>query len=73
LAEWTADTFIQAMRTGKHMGVGRPILPPMPWQDFAKMTDDDLRAVFAYLKSIPPVSNVVPQPIPPPSAGSPAG
>jgi len=71
LAEWTADTFIQAMRTGKHAGTGRPILPPMPWQEYAKMTDDDLRAIFAYLKSIPPISNVVPQPIPPPSADSP--
>jgi hypothetical protein len=30
LVSWTPENFIQAMRTGKHAGVGRPILPPMP-------------------------------------------
>jgi mono/diheme cytochrome c family protein len=68
LGGWTEDNFIQAMRTGKHAGSGRPILPPMPWMNFARMTDDDLRAVFAYLKSLPPVSNAVPAPIPPGAA-----
>ncbi len=70
LGNWTPENFIQAMRTGKHTGVGRPILPPMPWMVIAKMTDEDLRAVFAYLKSLPPVSNAVPAPLPP--AGAPA-
>ena len=62
---WTEEMFIKAIRTGKHMGMSRPILPPMPWQDFAAMTDDDLKAVFAYLRSIPPIVNVVPLPIAP--------
>ncbi len=66
---WTADQFIKTMRTGKHWGEGRPILPPMPWQDFAKMTDGDLRAVFAYLQTLKPISNAVPPPAPP--AGGP--
>jgi len=61
----TADQFIKAMRTGKHLGVGRPILPPMPWFDLAVLNEGDLRAVFAYLKSIKPIKNQVPQPIPP--------
>lgn len=65
LAGWTPETFIQSMRTGKHAGVGRPILPPMPWPNYARMTDDDLRAMFAYLKSLPPISNAVPPPMPP--------
>ncbi|KAF0190447.1 MAG: putative lipoprotein [Gammaproteobacteria bacterium] len=65
LGSWTPEIFIQAMRTGKHAGTGRDILPPMPWMDFALMTDEDLRAVFAYLKSLPPISNVVPAPVPP--------
>jgi mono/diheme cytochrome c family protein len=70
LGSWTPETFVQAMRTGKHAGVGRPILPPMPWMDLAMMTDDDLRAIFTYLKSLHPVSNAVPAPVPP--AGGPA-
>jgi mono/diheme cytochrome c family protein len=68
LGGWTPETFIQAMRTGKHVGVGRPILPPMPWQAMGRMSDEDLRAMFAYLKSLQPVHNEVPAPTPPVSA-----
>ena len=61
---WTEDMFINAMRTGKHMGISRPILPPMPWQSLAAMPDADLQALFAYLRSITPIVNLVPLPIP---------
>jgi mono/diheme cytochrome c family protein len=60
LGTWTDQVFIKAMRTGKHMGIGRPIMPPMPWQDFAKLTDEDLKSIFAYLQTLPPVRNKVP-------------
>jgi mono/diheme cytochrome c family protein len=65
LKAWTAQAFIATMRTGKHMGTGRPILPPMPWQNLSRATDDDLRAMFAYLRTITPIRNRVPLPIPP--------
>lgn len=65
LGSWTEDVFIRAMRTGKHMGAGRDILPPMPWFGLAGLTDDDLKAIFAFLRSIKPVENVVPAPITP--------
>ncbi len=65
---WTEDMFFKAMRTGKHMGTSRPIQPPMPWQWIGKATDEDLRAIFAYLKSIPPISNHVPDYEPPAGA-----
>lgn len=65
LGTWTEAQFVQAIRTGRHMGVGRPILPPMPIAAISNMTDDDLRAVFAYLRSIPAVRNRVPDPVPP--------
>jgi mono/diheme cytochrome c family protein len=70
LGTWTAEQFIAALRTGRHQGKGRPILPPMPWSQINKMTDDDLRAVFAYLQSIPPVRNRVPEPIDPIESGT---
>jgi Cytochrome c len=60
LGQWTEEMFVSAMKTGKHAGVGRPILPPMPWTAYKEMTDDDLKAVFAYLKSIKPVKNTAP-------------
>ena len=67
------NVFTMAMRNGKHFGVGRPLLPPMPWMNVAKMSDADLKAVYAYLRSIPPIKNQVPEPViagPPPGAGS---
>lgn len=71
IGNWTEQNFIQAMRTGKHMGQGRPIMPPMPWQNVAAMTDEDIKAVFAYLKSVPAIKNQVPEWAPP--AGGPPG
>jgi mono/diheme cytochrome c family protein len=59
---WTEDIFIEAMRTGKHMGSGRPILPPMPWFNLRELSSEDLGAIFAYLKSLPPIKNQVPTP-----------
>jgi hypothetical protein len=56
------------MRTGKHMGASRTILPPMPWPWYGKMRDEELKAIFAYLKSIPPIQNRVPDPQPPAGA-----
>ena len=57
---WTEDIFMKTIRTGRHWGVARPILPPMPWFNYRQMTDEDLRSVYAYLRSIPAVSNKVP-------------
>jgi len=68
LGVWTEEMFTQALRTGKHMGVGRPIFPPMPWHAYSHMTDEDLRAMYAYLKTIPPIRNQAPQYIPGPAA-----
>lgn len=66
LGRWTAEQFILALRTGRHEGKGRPILPPMPYQYVSSLTDDDLRAVFAYLRSLTPIHNTVPAPVDPP-------
>jgi mono/diheme cytochrome c family protein len=65
LRDYTVDQFIQMMRTGRKQGQGRPILPPMPWPAYGKMTDDDLKAVYAYLRQVAPVANKVPDPLPP--------
>lgn len=65
IGTWQADMFINALKTGKHLGAGRPILPPMPWQVIGQLPEEDLKAMFAYFKSLPPVKNKVPAPIPP--------
>jgi cytochrome c553 len=67
IGTWQPEMFINAMKTGKHLGVseGRPILPPMPWQNLSHLSEEDLKCLFAYLKSLPAVNNKVPDPIPP--------
>ena len=66
LGTWTAEMFIATMKTGRHEGKGRPLLPPMPYPVVASLTDEDIRSLFAYLQSLPPVRNRVPAPIDPP-------
>jgi hypothetical protein len=65
MGAWTEEMFVKTMRTGKHMSAGRNLLPPMPWQSISKLTDDDLKAIHAYLRTIPAVKNHVPLPVPP--------
>jgi len=65
LGGWTWAQFRDSMRNGKHLGNGRDLLPPMPWMSVAGLADADLRALFAYLRSLKPVENRVPAPIPP--------
>jgi len=70
LGKWTQRNFTDAIRTGRHMGRGRPILPPMPIRMYKNFTDADLEAIFAYLQSIPAVKNHVPEPLPPVAAAN---
>lgn len=64
IGNWSEEQFFKAIREGKSKGLDgtRPLLPPMPWQNFRNLTDDDLRSIFTYLKSTRPVDNVVPAP-----------
>jgi mono/diheme cytochrome c family protein len=68
LGIWTEEMFVAALRTGKHMGVSRPIMPPMPWQALRNASDDDLKAIYAYLRTIKPIANHVPDYQPPAAA-----
>ncbi|WP_205960603.1 c-type cytochrome [Ramlibacter rhizophilus] len=69
LGRWSERDFMMAIRTGKHQGRGRDILPPMPIPVYKNYTDDDLKAVFAFLRTIPPVRNRVPEPWAPGAQG----
>ena len=68
LGKWTQRNFTETIRTGRHMGRGRVILPPMPIPMYKHFTDADLEAIFAYLQSIPAIANRVPDPLPPAEA-----
>lgn len=64
---WPYENFKRALTQGKFKGIegSRNLLPPMPWQNYSNLTDEDVRAIFAYLKSINPVQNIVPAAISP--------
>jgi mono/diheme cytochrome c family protein len=65
LGKWTLRNFVETIRTGKHQGRGRPVLPPMPILVYNNFTDEDLEAIFSYLQTIPAIKNQVPEPVPP--------
>lgn len=72
IGKWKPEEFVKTMKTGKHLGTGRDVLPPMPWQTLSRLSDEDLLAIFAYLQSTKPVQNQVPVPSinPPPVAAA---
>ncbi|HTM93455.1 MAG TPA: hypothetical protein VL095_13625 [Flavisolibacter sp.] len=72
IGNWTEGQFIYAIRNGKSKGMenSRTLLPPMPWQMYRNFSDNELKAIFAYLKSTKPIRNIVPAPKPPVTAGT---
>lgn len=67
IGTWSEEQFKKALTEGKFKGLegARMLLPPMPWFNLTELKDEDVSAIFAYLKSIKPVKNVVPAPVPP--------
>jgi hypothetical protein len=70
LGDWTLRNFTDTIRTGRHMGKGRPVLPPMPIPVYNNFSDADLESIYRYLRTIPPVKNRVPEPWDPVSASA---
>lgn len=64
IGKWTEDQIVNALRTGVRPD-GSVLLPPMPWPNFATLTDADAYAIAAFLKSLPPVRHMAPKQVPP--------
>ncbi len=69
IGTWTFEQFEKAMREGKYKGMdnSRPIMPPMPWESFRMLEENDLKSIYEFLKTTKPIENVVPAYIPPPA------
>lgn len=67
---WTEEQFKTALHEGYSKGIktNRKLLPPMPVEATKHFTDKELKAMFAYLRTVKPIKNVVPQPWPPTGA-----
>ena len=64
LGDWSEEQIVAALQTGVRPD-GRHLAPIMPWHAFANFTTEDVAAIAAFLKSLPPVSNKVPDPVGP--------
>jgi mono/diheme cytochrome c family protein len=64
LGYYKEHEIILALKSGKRLD-GKPMLPPMPWQSIATLSDADMHALVAYLQSLPPVAHQVPDALPP--------
>ena len=69
LGYYKEHEIILALKSGKRLD-GKPMLPPMPWQNFASLSDADMHALVAYLQNLPPVAHQVPDALPPGQAPS---
>jgi mono/diheme cytochrome c family protein len=66
IGNWTEENFMRALKEGKYKGLegSRTLLPPMPWENFTTINDEDIKAIFAYLQKVKPVNNLIPFPVP---------
>ena len=60
IGRWSRSDFIRAIRTGVTPD-GYELHSFMPWRQFRRMTDDDLNAIWSYLRTLAPVRNEVPR------------
>ncbi len=67
IASWSEHDIVTALRTGVRRD-GSVLLPPMPWPNYATMSDADAYAIAAFLKSLPPVRHEAPKRVPPGTA-----
>ena len=65
LGSWTDDQIKTFVTKGIRRNGTRMIPFPMPWPAFASLKEDDLNAIVAFLRTIPPVSNRIPDPASP--------
>jgi hypothetical protein len=69
LGSWTEEMFVQRFKMYGENYVPEKLGPNdfqtiMPWMMYAGMNEDDLKAIFAYLKSLPPTDNKIEKFIP---------
>jgi mono/diheme cytochrome c family protein len=64
LGDWTDAQIVAAIQKGQRPD-GRMLAPIMPWHAFANFTKQDVDAIVAFLRSLPPVANKVPGPFGP--------
>lgn len=60
IGRWSEEDFLRTLRTGVNPQ-GDSLHPFMPWQQYQRMTEEDLRAIYRYLRTLPPIRHRVPE------------
>jgi mono/diheme cytochrome c family protein len=60
IGDWTDGEIFRAITTGVRRS-GKPIFPVMPYSNYGKLDREDIESVIAYLRSLPPIENKVPE------------
>lgn len=60
IGRWSEEEFLRTLRTGVNPR-GDTLHPFMPWREYRRMRDDDLRAIYRYLRTLPAISHDVPE------------
>jgi mono/diheme cytochrome c family protein len=65
IGSWTEDQFVQTFKHGIRPDGTKYVISPMEWNIYANMKEDDVRAMYRYLRTVKPISNRAPANIPP--------
>ncbi|HEX8451613.1 MAG TPA: c-type cytochrome [Longimicrobium sp.] len=60
IGRWSEGDFVRTLRTGVDPA-GARLHPFMPWREYRRMSDDELAALYRYLRTLPPIRNPVPR------------
>jgi len=64
IGKLSEKNFVSILNIGIHSNMNRKLMEPMPWKEISELKDDDLKAVYQYLKTVKPVKNKVPESVP---------
>ena len=64
IGELTEENFVSILNIGIHSNMNRKLMQPMPWKEISELRNEDLKAVYKYLRTVKPVKNKVPESVP---------
>ena len=64
IGKLSEKNFLSVLNLGIHSDMNRKLMQPMPWKEISQLDDNNLKAVYHYLKSVKPVKNKVPESVP---------
>ena len=64
IGKLTEENFVSILNIGIHSNMNRKLMQPMPWKEISELEDEDIKAVYKYLRTVKPIKNKVPESVP---------